>query len=83
MSLNGLNFASKYCSNIWCHCSSTIVATAINMSMYRVDNLRMVISEIISFSYGSSLYKRGSWEEEISWAERAFTGRRHGRIISW
>lgn len=54
-SLNGLNFASKYCSNIWCHCSSTI-----NMSMYRVDNLRMVISEIISFSYGSSLYK---WEE--------------------
>lgn len=57
MSLNGLNFASKHCSNIWCHCSSTIVATAINMSMYRVDNLRMVISEIISFSYGSSLYK--------------------------
>ena len=62
--LNSLNFASKYCSNIWCHCSSTIVATAINMSMYRVDNLRMVISEIISFSYGSSLYKWGSRGEE-------------------
>jgi len=64
ISLNGLNFASKYCSNIWCHCGSTIVATAINMSMYRVDNLRMVISEIISFSYGSSLYKWGSRGEE-------------------
>ena len=53
------------------------------MSMYRVDNLTMVISEIISFSYfGSSLYKGGSYgRKKQVLAERRNPVHCLGRII--
>jgi len=53
------------------------------MSMYRVDNLTMVISEIISFSYfGSSLYKGGSYgRKKQVLAERRNSVHCLGRII--
>jgi len=51
--------------------------------MYRVDNLTMVISEIISFSYfGSSLYKGGSYgRKKQVLAERRNSVHCLGRII--